>query len=166
MLATLMLPFQVKLIPTYFIWKEFGLLNTYYPLIIPHFLGAAFGIFLLHQFIKGLPKELYEAAVMDGYRPIGIFAKIYLPLCKPALAALTIFSFMGAWNDTLGPLLYLQNKNLFTLPLGLLYLKGDSEVDTSLLMAGSVIITIPVVIVYLAAQKHFVQGVAATGIKG
>ncbi|GAA3407579.1 carbohydrate ABC transporter permease [Paenibacillus hodogayensis] len=166
MLATLMLPFQVTLIPSYFIWKSFGMLNTYYPLIVPHFLGGAFGIFLLHQFIKSLPKELYEAAVMDGYSPPGIFWIIYLPLCKPALAALSVFTFMGAWNNTIGPLIYLQDKKLFTLPLGLLYLKGNSEVDTSLLMAGAVIITIPVVAVYLVAQKQFVQGIASTGLKG
>ncbi|MFD0712760.1 carbohydrate ABC transporter permease [Paenibacillus sp. GCM10027626] len=166
MLATLMLPFQVTLIPSYFIWKTFGMLDTYYPLIIPHFLGGAFGIFLLHQYIKGLPKELYEAAVVDGYSPPGIFVKIYLPLCKPALAALSVFTFMGAWNNTIGPLIYLQSKELYTLPLGLLYLKSDTEVNTALVMAGATIITIPVVLVYLIAQKQFVQGIATTGLKG
>jgi multiple sugar transport system permease protein len=166
MLATLMIPFQVTLIPSYFIWKTFGMLDSYYPLIIPSFLGGAFGIFLLHQFIKGLPKELYEAAVVDGYNPLGIFWRIYIPLCKPALAALGVFTFMGAWNNTLGPLIYLQDKKLYTLPVGLLYLKNDTEVSTALLMAGAVIVTIPVVIVYLIAQKQFVQGIASTGLKG
>ncbi|MEF3303068.1 carbohydrate ABC transporter permease [Paenibacillus sp. GYB003] len=130
--------------------------------MIPSFLGGAFGIFLMHQFIKGLPKELYEAAVVDGYSPMGIFWTIYVPLCKPALAALGVFTFMGAWNNTLGPLIYLQDKQLYTLPVGPLYLKNDAEVSTALLMAGAVIVTVPAVIVYLIAQKQFVQGIAST----
>lgn len=165
MLATLMIPSQVTMIPTYFIWKEFGALNSYYPLIVPSFLGGAFGIFLMHQFIKSLPKELYESATIDGCSPPGIFFKIYLPLCKPALAALGVFTFMGAWNNTLGPLIYLQDKELYTLPLGLLYLKSEN-VNQALLMAGAVITTLPVVIVYLFAQRQFVQGIASTGMKG
>ncbi|ANA80663.1 carbohydrate ABC transporter permease [Paenibacillus glucanolyticus] len=165
MLATLMIPSQVTMIPTYFIWKEFGALNSYYPLIVPSFLGGAFGIFLMHQFIKSLPKELYESATIDGCSPPGIFFKIYLPLCKPALAALGVFTFMGAWNNTLGPLIYLQDKELYTLPLGLLYLKSEN-VNQALLMAGAVITTLPVVMVYLFAQKQFVQGIASTGMKG
>lgn len=165
MLATLMIPSQVTMIPTYFIWKEFGALNSYYPLIVPSFLGGAFGIFLMHQFIKSLPKELYESATIDGCSPPGIFFRIYLPLCKPALAALGVFTFMGAWNNTLGPLIYLQDKELYTLPLGLLYLKSEN-VNQALLMAGAVITTLPVVIVYLFAQKQFVQGIASTGMKG
>ncbi|EFU43110.1 binding-protein-dependent transport systems inner membrane component [Paenibacillus vortex V453] len=165
MLATLMIPSQVTMIPTYFIWKEFGALNSYYPLIVPSFLGGAFGIFLMHQFIKSLPKELYESATIDGCSPPGIFFKIYLPLCKPALAALGVFTFMGAWNNTLGPLIYLQDKELYTLPLGLLYLKSEN-VNQALLMAGAVITTLPVVLVYLFAQKQFVQGIASTGLKG
>ncbi|WP_010272593.1 carbohydrate ABC transporter permease [Paenibacillus senegalensis] len=165
MLASLMIPSQVTMIPTYFIWKEFGALNSYYPLIIPSFLGGAFGIFLMHQFIKSLPRELYESATMDGCNPLGIFFRIYLPLCKPALAALGVFTFMGAWNNTLGPLIYLQDKTLYTLPLGLLYLKSEN-VNQALLMAGAVITTLPVIIVYLFAQKQFVQGIASTGMKG
>ncbi|QNK56501.1 carbohydrate ABC transporter permease [Paenibacillus sp. PAMC21692] len=165
MLATLMIPGQVTMIPTYFIWKQFGMLNTYYPLIIPSFLASAFGIFLMHQYIKALPKELYESAVIDGCSPPGIFARIYLPLCKPALAALGVFTFMGAWNNTLGPLIYLQSKELYTLPLGILYLKSEN-VNQALLMASAVITTTPVLIVYLVAQKQFVQGIASTGMKG
>lgn len=165
MLATLMVPSQVTMIPTYFIWKQFGALDTYYPLIIPSFLAGAFGIFLMHQYIKSLPKELYESAVIDGCSPPGIFARIYLPLCKPALAALAVFTFMSAWNNTLGPLIYLQSKDLYTLPLGILYLKSEN-VNQALLMAGAVITTLPVVLVYLVAQKQFVQGIASTGMKG
>lgn len=166
MLGTMMLPAQVTMIPSYFIWKELGGINTYSPLIVPSFLGGAFGIFLMHQFLKSLPRELYESAVIDGCTPPGIFWKIYLPLCRPALSALGVFTFMGAWNNTVGPLIYLQDKALYTLPLALLYLKSDQEINTPLLMAGSVIVTLPVVLVYLAAQKQFVEGVASTGIKG
>ncbi|GGD82970.1 carbohydrate ABC transporter permease [Paenibacillus nasutitermitis] len=166
MLGTLMLPSQVTMIPSYFIWKELGGLDTYYPLIVPSFLGGAFGIFLMHQFLKSLPKELYESAVIDGCRPPGIFWRIYLPLCRPALSALGVFTFMSAWNNTVGPLIYLQSKELYTLPLALLYLKSDTDINTALLMAGAMIVTLPVVIIYLIAQKQFVQGIASTGLKG
>lgn len=165
MLATLMIPSQVTMIPTYFIWKQFHALNSYYPLVIPSYLGSAFGIFLMLQYLRSLPKELYESATIDGCSPPGIFFRIYLPLCRPALAALGVFTFMGAWNNTLGPLIYLQDKNLYTLPLGLLYLKSEN-VNQALLMAGAVVTTLPVVIVYLFAQKQFVQGIASTGLKG
>lgn len=165
MLATLMVPSQVTMIPTYFVWKGFHALNSYYPLIIPSYLGGAFGIFLMHQYLRSLPKELYESATIDGCTPPGIFFRIYLPLCRPALAALGVFTFMGAWNNTLGPLIYLQDKKLYTLPLGLLYLKSEN-VNQALLMAGAVITTLPVVAVYLVAQKQFVQGIASTGLKG
>ncbi len=165
MLATLMIPSQVTMIPTYFIWKQFHALNSYYPLVIPSYLGSAFGIFLMLQYLRSLPKELYESATIDGCSPPGIFFRIYLPLCRPALAALGVFTFMGAWNNTLGPLIYLQDKDLYTLPLGLLYLKSEN-VNQALLMAGAVITTLPVVIVYLFAQKQFVQGIASTGLKG
>jgi multiple sugar transport system permease protein len=165
MLATLMIPSQVTMIPTYFIWKQFHALNSYYPLVIPSYLGSAFGIFLMLQYLRSLPKELYESATIDGCSPPGIFFRIYLPLCRPALAALGVFTFMGAWNNTLGPLIYLQDKDLYTLPLGLLYLKSEN-VNQALLMAGAAITTLPVVIVYLFAQKQFVQGIASTGLKG
>lgn len=165
MLATMMVPGQVTMIPTYLIWKQFRVLDTWYPLIIPSYLGGAFGIFLMHQYMKSLPKELYESAVIDGCSPPGIFFRIYLPLSKPALSALGVFTFMGVWNNTVGPLIYLQTRSKYTLPLGLLFLKSEN-VNQALMMAGAVIITLPVVIVYLLAQKHFVQGIASTGLKG
>lgn len=165
MLATMMVPGQVTMIPTYLIWKQFRVLDTWYPLIVPSYLGGAFGIFLMHQYMKSLPKELYESAVIDGCSPPGIFFRIYLPLSKPALSALGVFTFMGVWNNTVGPLIYLQTRSKYTLPLGLLFLKSEN-VNQALMMAGAVIITLPVVIVYLLAQKHFVQGIASTGLKG
>lgn len=166
MLGTMMLPSQVTMIPTYFIWKELDMLNSYYPLILRSFLGTAFGIFLLHQFFKTLPRELYEAAWVDGANPWKIFYQIYLPLTTPALSALAVFTFISSWNGTLEPLIYLQDKKLYTLPLGLLFLKNEVENKVPLIMAGSVITVLPVMIVFLFAQRHFVQGIASTGLKG
>ncbi|RKN74875.1 carbohydrate ABC transporter permease [Paenibacillus ginsengarvi] len=166
MLGTMMLPSQVTMIPTYFIWKEMDMLNSYYPLILRSFLGTAFGIFLLHQFFKTLPRELYEAAWVDGANPWKIFYNIYLPLTTPALSALAVFTFISSWNGTLEPLIYLQDKKLYTLPLGLLFLKNEVENKVPLIMAGSVITVLPVMIVFLFAQRHFVQGIASTGLKG
>ncbi|TNJ67891.1 carbohydrate ABC transporter permease [Paenibacillus hemerocallicola] len=166
MLGTMMLPSQVTMIPTYFIWKELDMLNSYYPLILRSFLGTAFGIFLLHQFFKTLPKELYDAAWVDGANPWKIFYKVYLPLTTPALSALAVFTFISSWNGTLEPLIYLQDKKLYTLPLGLLFLKNEVDNKMTLIMAGSVITVLPVMIVFLFAQRHFVQGIASTGLKG
>lgn len=166
MLGTMMLPSQITMIPTYFIWKSVGALDTYYPLILRSFLGGAFGIFLLHQFYKTLPRELYDAAWVDGANPWKIFRMIYLPLVKPALSALAVFTFISAWNNTLEPLIYLQNKDLYTLPLGLLFLKNEVENRMTLVMAGAVITIAPVLLVFLFAQKYFVQGIASTGLKG
>lgn len=168
MLATMMLPSQVTTIPTYFIWKTFHALDSYFPLIVPSYLGGAFGIFLLHQYYRSLPKELFEAALIDGYSPWGVLWKIYFPLSRPALSALTVFTFIGAWSNTYGPLLYLQSKKLYTLPLGLLYLQPGNidAVQIPLLMAGAVIVTLPVVIVFLFAQRQFVEGMASSGLKG
>jgi multiple sugar transport system permease protein len=165
MLGTLMMPFQVTMIPKYMIWKELGLLDTFYPLLIPALLGSAFGIFLIHQYIKGLPIEMYEAAMIDGYNPLGIFWKIYFPLSSPALAALAVLTFMDSWNNMFEPLLYLKNKVLYTLPIALLYIRGQTDGQEQLIMAGAVISMIPVTMVFLFAQRYFVQGVAASGIK-
>ncbi|PYI56909.1 carbohydrate ABC transporter permease [Paenibacillus flagellatus] len=166
MLGTMMLPSQVTMIPTYFIWKELGLLDSFHPLYLRSFLGGAFGIFLLHQFYKTLPKELYEAAWVDGANPWNIFVRVYLPLTGPALSALAVFTFMSSWNSTLEPLIYLQDKKLYTLPLGLLFLRNEVDNKMTLVMAGSVITVLPVMIVFLFAQKHFVQGIASSGLKG
>ncbi|WJH34689.1 carbohydrate ABC transporter permease [Paenibacillus sp. CC-CFT747] len=166
MLATLMLPFQITMIPSYFIWKSFGALDTYYPLIVPSFLGGSFGIFLLHQFYKSTTKELYEASKIDGCGPWTALWRIYFPLSRAVLSALAVFTFMGAWSNTIGPLLYLHDKEMFTLPLGLLFLRSDVGLEQQILMAAAVIVTLPVVVVFLFAQKQFVEGIASTGLKG
>lgn len=166
MVATLVMPGQITLIPTYFVWKVLNGLDSYYPLIVPAYLGKAFGIFLMRQFFLSLPRELYDAAYVDGANPFHIFWRIYLPLASPALGTLAIFTFINAWNDTMGPLIYLQTKELYTLPLALLFLKNDSYTDATVVMAGAVITTIPVLIVFLSAQKYFIKGIAAGGVKG
>ncbi|MBP1995372.1 carbohydrate ABC transporter permease [Paenibacillus eucommiae] len=166
MLSTLMLPFQITMIPGYFIWKSFAALDTYIPLIAPSFLGGAFGIFLLHQFYKSTPRELFEAAAIDGSGPWTTLWRIYFPISRTVLSALAVFTFMAAWSNTIGPLLYLHDKKLFTLPLGLLFLTSDTGIEPQILMAGAVIVTLPVVIVFLFAQKQFVEGIASSGLKG
>jgi ABC-type sugar transport system, permease component len=167
MLATLMMPFQVTVIPQFFFWTQLHAIDTYLPLILPSFLGSAFGIFLMHQHYKSIPKELFEAGIMDGCNPLRIIFKIYIPLSKPSIAALAVFTFIGVWNSTLGPILYLKSKDLYTLTLGLLYLNADSNnIDKATVMAGATITTIPAVAVFLFAQKYFIQGIATAGLKG
>lgn len=168
MLATLMMPSQVTMIPTYFIWSKLNLLDTYAPLIIPSFLGAATGIFLFNQNYKSLPKVLYESAVVDGCSPPGILFKIYLPLSKPTIMTLVIFTFIGAWNNTMGPLLYLQTRAKYTLTMGLLTLNSSpiAGANMGIKMAGAFITMAPVILVFFFAQKHFVQGNITAGLKG
>lgn len=169
LVATLMVPGQITLIPTYVLYHQLGWLNTHLPLIVPHILANAFGIFLLRQFIRSIPEELEDAARMDGANPFTIYLKIILPLIKPALAALAIFSFMLSWNSFLGPLIYLSSRDLYTLPLMMSGLRSIGGGDAMLMgptMAASSIAVLPVVILYLLAQRYFIEGVMLTGMKG
>ncbi|MBS4200223.1 carbohydrate ABC transporter permease [Bacillus sp. FJAT-49732] len=165
-LATMMIPKQVTMIPTFMIMDSIGWLDTHLPLIVPGALFNAFAVFLLRQFIMGIPNELEEAAVMDGASPVRIYWSVILPLIKPALAAVGIFIFMGSWNNFLEPLIYLTTPELFTVPLLLNYFKGLYVTDWALMMAGSTISIIPVLVIYIIAQKQIIEGVALTGIKG
>lgn len=165
-LATMMIPKQVTMIPTYMIMSSIGWLDTHLTLIVPGALFNAFSVFLLRQFMMGIPNELEEAAVMDGANPLRIYWNIVLPLIRPALAAVGIFAFMGTWNNFLEPLIYLSTPDLFTVPLLLNYFKGLHATNWGLMMAGSTISIIPVLIIYIFAQKHIIEGVALTGIKG
>jgi ABC-type glycerol-3-phosphate transport system permease component len=167
MLATMMLPSQVTQIPLFIVFKNLHWLNTYLPLVVGSFLGGgAFNIFLLRQFFKTLPNELAEAARIDGCSEIGIFSKIFMPLCKPALATIAIFSFMGSWNDFFGPLIYLTDPNKYTIALGLRAFKGYSGIQWNLLMAASIVTTLPSLILFFSFQNYFVKGITLTGIKG
>lgn len=167
MLATMMLPSQVTQIPLFVLYKKLGWLNTYYPLVVGSFFGGgAFNIFLLRQFFSTLPNELSEAAKVDGCSEMRIFLNIVLPLCKPALATIAIFSFMGSWNDFFGPLIYLTEPQKYTIALGLRAFQGYSGVQWNLLMAASVVTALPTLILFFCFQNYFVKGITLTGIKG
>lgn len=166
LLSTMMLPYAVTLIPTFILWEHLGFVNTPVPLIVPAwFGGGAFNIFLLRQFFMTLPKELDEAALIDGANYWQIFFKIILPLSKPALAVVAIFTFMATWNDFLAPLIYLNDSDKYTLALGLAQFKGTFTSQWNYLMAASTVITIPIIIIFFLCQKYFVQGITLTGMK-
>ncbi len=170
-LATLILPPEVTIIPLFLTFKQVHWLDTLKPLIVPSFFGGgAFAIFLLRQFILTLPFELDEAAMIDGASRLRVLFTIIAPNAKPALATVAIFTFIGHWNDFFGPLIFLNSPENFTLPLGLYSLKtyaGDpGEPKDQLLMAGSVIATLPIVVVFFLAQRYFIQGIVTTGMKG
>jgi multiple sugar transport system permease protein len=165
-LATLMIPAQVTMIPVFLIFKNLGWYNTLRPLWIGSFFGSAFYIFLLRQFMKSIPADLEDSAKIDGCGYLGIYARIILPLIKPALAAIGIFTFMGVWNDFMGPLIYLNDQRLYPLSLGLFALQVFQTSNYGLMMAASVLMTLPVILLFFAAQRHFIQGVTLTGIKG
>jgi ABC-type glycerol-3-phosphate transport system permease component len=161
-----MLPVVVMMIPTYLIYRNLGWLDTFLPLIVPYwFGGGAFNIFLMRQFMLTIPRDLDDAARVDGASAPYIFGRILVPLSKPALAIIAIFSFMYHWNDFMGPLIYLTDPEKRTLSLGLNYFKDMFRVQTELLMAGSTIMIIPIIILFLIAQRYFVQGIALTGMK-
>lgn len=165
-LATMMVPMQVTLIPLYIIMDNIGWVNTHLSIIVPNALFNAFGVFLLRQFMMGIPKEMEEAAVMDGANPLYIYSKIMLPLIKPALAAFAIFSFIGIWNNFIQPLVFLSDTTLFTVPLLLATFKGLYVTNWPLMMAGATISVVPVLIVYFFAQRQIIEGIALTGVKG
>jgi len=168
MLATMMLPIQVILIPTYILYSKIGWLGTRLPLIVPAFFGggAAFYIFLLRQFFKGIPKELSESAIIDGANHWQIFVKIMLPLSKPAIVTVALFTFMGTWNDYFGPLIFLSNPEHWTLALGLRAFQTQYGGQYNLMMAASILIMMPTLILFFLAQRTFIEGIKFTGIKG
>jgi multiple sugar transport system permease protein len=166
LLATMMLPPQVTMIPVFLIFRTLGWYNTLKPLWVPAFTGAAFFIFLLRQFMKGIPRELEEAARIDGCSYYGTYTRIILPLIKPALAAVGIFTFMGTWNDFMGPLIYLSDQRLYPLALGLFDFRAEHGGDFGVLMAASTIMILPVLALFFFTQRYFIEGVTLTGLKG
>lgn len=166
LIASMMLPGSVTLIPTYLIWRSLGQVDSWLPLIVPALFGAPFYIFLLRQFYMGLPKELDEAARIDGCSYAGIWWRILLPLTKPALTTVAVFTFMGVWNDFFNPLIYITSDAKRTLALGLRDFQGQYRIDYHLMMAASMVVLLPCLIIFAFAQRYFIQGVTMSGVKG
>jgi multiple sugar transport system permease protein len=166
-LSSMMIPTQVTLIPSFVGWKVLGLTNSLIPLTIPiWFGGGAFNIFLLRQFFMSIPKELDEAAYVDGASYFRIYHSIILPLSKSALIVVGLFAFLGSWNDFMGPLIYLNDESKFTLALGLQLFQGLYSAQWNLLMAATAVVLAPTLIVFFIGQKYIIEGIATTGIKG
>lgn len=166
-LSTMMLPMQVTMISSYVIWSTIHLTNTYVPLLISAFFGgSAFYIFMMRQFIMGIPKEFEEAAKVDGASTARIFLTIVMPLLKPAIAAVAIFTFQGFWNDYMGPLIYIKDDKLYTVAQSLTLFDMPHETLWGEMMAASIVTIIPVVIVFATCQKYFIQGITLGGVKG
>lgn len=170
MLSTMMLPWIVTLMPSYILFQKIGWTGTFLPLIVPAIGGGAFNIFLVRQYIMGIPKSLDEAAIMDGCNRFQILTKVLLPQCGPILATLVVFSFNGAWSDYVGPSIYLMGvESKYTLSVGLTILKnqtaGYGVIPWHLIMAGCVVFAMPMIIILFVAQDAFVRGVVTTGIK-
>ncbi len=165
-LITMLLPYQVTMIPTYLIFRSIGWTGTLLPLIVPAFLGNAYFIFLMRQFIRTLPDELSDSARIDGCSELRIFTAIILPLIKPALAVVFLNQFLNAWKDFLGPLLYLNDPSQYTLSLGLQQFQSANGQEWALLMACATIFTIPLFVLFFFTQRYFVEGVTFTGLKG
>ncbi|MEM7131886.1 MAG: carbohydrate ABC transporter permease [Chloroflexota bacterium] len=171
-LATMMVPFQVTMVPLFIIFKTFGWVNTFLPLVVPAFFGAPYFIFMLRQFFLGIPTELSDAARIDGANELVTMFRIILPLTKPALTVVALFTFMNAWNEYLGPLIYLRREEQYVLALGLESLRRTiaSIANVALaypyLMAVSTIITVPILIAFFLTQRTFIEGISLTGLKG
>ena len=166
LLSTLMIPYAVTLIPTFLVFRGLGWVGSYWPLTIPSLFGDAFSIFLLRQFYMTIPQELSEAARIDGASEYAIYGRIILQLSKPALATVALFTFMYHWNDLLGPLIYLSDKDTYTLALGMNGFFSRSGTQWAMLMAASTVMILPIIILFFFAQRTFIQGIALTGIKG
>jgi multiple sugar transport system permease protein len=164
-LGAMMIPGWVMLVPNFVLMRRLGWIDTHWALIIPA-IGQPFGTFLLRQFFLTIPKELEEAARIDGMGHFQIYRRIILPLSLPALATLAVFQFMGIWNEFLWPLIVLNSPDKFTIPLGLGFLNTQHSTDWTRLMAGSVILLVPILILFIACQRYYVRGIALTGLKG
>lgn len=166
LLSTMMLPGQVTMIPVFAMWSKLGLVDTFVPLVLPSWFGVnAFAVFLLRQFYMTLPHELDEAAMIDGCSYFGIWWRILMPLSRPALITIAILTFLGGWNNFLGPLIYLNSLDKYTVAIALNMFRDQFSVRLELLMAASLIHIVPVIILFFAAQRYFIKGIAMTGLK-
>jgi len=162
--ASIMVPFQVTLVPLYLMFQQAGWLNTYQALILPG-LSRAFGVFLMRQFFLSLPRDLSDAARIDGAGPLAIFTRVALPLVRPALAALGIFTFLRSWNEFTWPLIAISRNDMMTLPVALSRLLGSFFVEYGIVMAGAMVAALPLIFVFFVAQRQIIEGVALTGMK-
>ncbi len=166
-LATMMIPFPVTMVPLYSLFRWLGWIGTLQPLWVGSFLAGAFNIFLLRQFFMTVPKDLSDAARIDGCSEFRLFWQIILPLCRPALAVVALFTFMGTWNDFLGPLIYLSDPHDFTLALGLQFFQSQhGGTEWHYLMAAGTLVSLPIILLYFFAQRTFIEGISMTGVKG
>lgn len=166
MLATMMLPYPVTMTPLYVIFNRLGWINTILPLTVPAFFGSAFYIFLMRQFFLTIPRDFEDAARIDGANTLQIIGRIMAPMAMPALATVTIFTFQATWNDFLPPLIYLQRPELYTVTLGLQFFRSTYTTNWAYLMAASLATTLPIIVVFFAAQRYFIEGITLTGVKG
>jgi multiple sugar transport system permease protein len=165
-LATAFVPTEVTIIPEFLLMRQLGWIDSFLPLIVPSFLVGSFGTFMLREYFASLPTEYGEAARIDGAGPWRIFWRVYLPLARPALISIFVIAFINNWDELLRPLLYLNSPELRTVPLGLMRFVGEFEAEWSLLMAGSVASTLPLILIYMLGQKYVLQGFAGGGVKG
>ena len=165
-LSTMMLPYQVTMIPLFIVFKRLGWVGTNLPLIIPTFFGNAFYVFLLRQFFMTIPQELSDSARIDGCSEFGIFWRIILPLARPALATITLFTFLNAYQDFMGPLIYLSEPSQYTISLGLQEFRTQFGAEWQMLMAASTVAILPIIVLFFLVQRTFIQGITLTGIKG
>ena len=165
-IAAMMVPFAITLIPRFLMFKDLGFYDTYVPLILPIMFGTPFSIFLTRQFFMTLPKELEEAAIVDGCSHVRIWAQIFMPLCKPIIATLAVFQFQSSYNDFMGPVIYIASDAKFTVQMGLSSFRNSFTSRYDLIMAGSILAIIPVLILFICCQKYIVRGIAMSGMKG
>ncbi len=164
LISSMIIPGQVTMLPLFLLLKNLGFINTYFAVIIPGMVSI-FGIFLVRQYAQSIPDSLIEAAKMDGATETQIYRKIILPLCKPILVTLGIFTFMGTWNDFLWPLIVMTDSSMYTLPVAIANLMGEHTQDTELMMAGSVLTTLPMIILFIVLQKYYINGIMVGGVK-
>lgn len=166
-MATLFLPYAILIVPNFIIFAKLGWINTFLPLTVPIFFGGgAFNIFLLRQFFRTIPEELADAARIDGCSEFGIYWRIFMPLAKPALITVAIFTFLFAWNDLLGPVIYLRSPEKFTVAAGLASFRSQTDISWDLQLAASTAMTVPVIILFFFAQRYFIRGIVMSGLKG
>ena len=165
MMATIMLPYQVTMIPVYGIWSKLGFIDTFWPLLLPNLFGSAYNVFLLRQFFVNIPDSYIDSARIDGANEATILFRLVMPLSKPILITIALFAFIGGWNDFQGPLIYLNSMENYTLAIGLQTFLVEHQTEWELLMAGSTICIIPMVLIFFLGQKQFINGIVMTGIK-